>query len=179
MVFKGEYKVKKEENVFIPGLKLFIICFFVALGLSSLNFLTEPIITEANEQKKHSAMKAVLENCDFYQINENVYEGKKDGKLEGYAVSVVSPIGYGGDIELIVGFDKDIKITGVSFVQMAETKDIGTKTRDEAWFTEQFIGNSVPAEDEFEAVTGATVSSRAVRYGLELAEKEVKEAIGK
>lgn len=62
---------------------------------------------------------------------------------------------------------------------MSETKDIGTKTRDEAWFTEQFFGKSVPKEDELKAVTGATVSSKAVRYGLELAENEVKEAIGK
>ena len=62
---------------------------------------------------------------------------------------------------------------------MSETNGIGTKTRDEAWFINQFIGNKVPSENDFSAITGATVSSKAVRYGLELAENEVKEAISK
>lgn len=171
--------MKKEENIFTPGLKLFIICLFTALGLSALNYATEPKIAAMNEQKKQEAMSCVLEDCEFSAISDSVYEAKRDGENVGYAVSVVSPIGYGGDIELIVGFDNDIKVTGVSFIEMSETKDIGTKTRDEAWFTEQFLGKSVPKEDELKAVTGATVSSKAVRYGLELAEKEVKEAIGK
>ena len=171
--------MKKEESVFVPALKLFVICLVVALGLSALNFVTEPIITAAKEQKKQDAMKSVLADCAFEAVNENVYEGKKDGVTAGYAVSVVSPIGYGGDIELIVGFDNDLKVTGVSFIKMSETNGIGTKTKTESWFIEQFIGESVPSVDEFKAITGATVSSKAVRYGLELAESAVKEACGK
>ena len=169
--------MKKEENVFVPSLKLFIICLVVALGLSALNFVTAPVIEAANEQKKMAAMAQVLGKCDFTAINESVYKGEKDGETVGYAVSVISPIGYGGDIELVVGFDSDVKVTGVSFINMSETNGIGTKTRDEAWFTEQFIGNSVPSENEFKAITGATVSSKAERFGLELAETAVKEAL--
>ena len=169
--------MKKEENIFLPGIKLFIICLFVALGLSALNFVTEPIITAANEQKKQEAMKAVLKDSEFAKISESVYEGTKNGELSGYAVSVTSPIGYGGGIDLIVGFDKELNVTGVSFIKMSETNGIGTKTRDESWFTGQFIGKKVPDENNFEAITGATVSSKAVRYGLELAENEVKEAL--
>lgn len=169
--------MKKEENVFIPALKLFIICFAVALGLSALNFVTSPIIEASNEQKKQEAMKSVLSDCTFEAINENVYVGLKDGVTSGYAVSVVSPIGYGGDIELMVGFDIDFNVTGISFVNMSETNGIGTKTRDEAWFREQFIGNKVP--EEIKAITGATVSSKAVHYGLELAEKAVMEVCDK
>lgn len=172
--------MKKEESVFVTALKLFIICLVVALGLSALNYVTSPIITAANEQKKKDAMSSVMEGCTFSEIDgTGVYEAKKDNELVGYTASVTSPIGYGGDIDLIVGFDNDLNVTGVSFVKMSETSGIGTKTRDEAWFTEQFLGSPVPSEDNFKAITGATVSSKAVRYGLELAEKAVKEASGK
>lgn len=172
--------MNKEENVFVPSVKLFVICLVVALCLSALNYVTAPIIEAANEQKKKDAMSTVLEGCTFEEINgTGVYEAKKDGETEGYAASVTSPIGYGGDIELIVGFDNDLNVTGVSFIKMSETNGIGTKTRDESWFTEQFIGKNVPSESDFKAVTGATISSKAVRYGLELASDAVKEACGK
>ena len=166
--------MKKEESVLVPAIKLFVICLVVASGLSALNFVTAPIIEAANEQKKQEAMKSVLSDCSFEAVNDNVYAGKEDGKVAGYAVSIVSPIGYGGDIELIVGFDIDFNVTGVSFISMSETNGIGTKTRDEAWFTEQFIGKNVSGD--YKAITGATVSSKAVHHGLELAEKAVKEA---
>ena len=74
--------MKKEENVFIPGIKLFIICLFVALGLSALNFITEPIISAANELKKQ----------------EISYEGRGRSKIRKYCPQcgvLLSPCDFG------------------------------------------------------------------------------------
>ena len=80
----------KKDNIFVLALKLFIICLVVALGLSALNYITEPIITQLTETKKAEAMQSVLPNCELEKYNDSVYIGKENGQIKEYNYSWLS-----------------------------------------------------------------------------------------
>lgn len=165
----------KKDNILVLALKLFIICLVVALGLSALNFVTAPIIAELTETKKAQAMQSVLPDCELEKFSDTVYIGKENGAIKGYAVNVITPEGYGGDIELIVGFDAELNITGVEYISMSETPGLGTRAKEEP-FVSQFIGQPAKEFSEIQAVTGATVTSKAVNKALNQASDMAKEA---
>lgn len=167
--------MKKQDNIFVLALKLFLICLVIALGLSALNFVTEPVIAQLTETAKKEAMEAVLPDCDLEKANDNVYVGTVDGKPIGYAVNVVTQEGYGGAIEMIIGFDSEFKITGLEYISMSETPGLGTRAKEES-FTSQFLGEEAKQFEEIDALTGATVTSKAVNGAINLASEMAKEA---
>ena len=79
--------------------------------------------------------------------------------------------GYAGDIQMAVGV-KDHAVTGVTMLSIGETTGLGMEARDDPAFTKQYAGKAVdcftvvktaPASDsEIQAITGATITSRAV-----------------
>lgn len=108
-----------------------------------------------------------------------LYKGADaSGKLLGYAVSVVTN-GYGGPINLIVGLAPDLKsIVGMEVVSDTETPGMGARIAED-WFRNQFDGlNPVdtityvknakpdPKKNQIEAISGATISTKAVLTGL-------------
>lgn len=166
--------MKNNDNTFVLALKLFIICFVIALGLSSLNSVTAPVIAKLTEEAKKEAMTAVLPDCDLQKATDNVYVGTKDGKTVGYAVNVVTPEGYGGAIEMIIGFDSEFCMTGLEYISMSETPGLGTRAKEES-FTAQFIGQPAKEFSEIDALTGATVTSKAVNGAINQASALAKE----
>ena len=166
----------KKDNIFVLALKLFIICLVVALGLSALNYITEPIITQLTEAKKAEAMQSVLPDCELTKLNDSVYVGVKNGEIKGYAVNVVTSEGYGGDIELIVGFDADFNVTGVEYISMSETPGLGSRAKEEP-FASQFNGKPARDFSQIQAMTGATVTSKAVNGAINQASDMAKEAL--
>lgn len=96
--------------------------------------------------------------------------------VKGQAV-VASPRGYSGPIEMMVGIDKEGKVTGVKILNHRETPGLGAnivKSR----FLNQFIGKSlkdpIEPKKDIDAITGATISSRAVCSGVREALNKVK-----
>ena len=91
----------------------------------------------------------------------------------------VTPSGFGGNLDVMVGVDNDGVCTGVSIVSHAETSGLGANATKEAWRA-QFIGKSgtlAVTKDggEIEALTGATITSRAVTSGVNSAIAAVAE----
>ena len=165
----------KKDNILVLALKLFTICLVVALGLSALNFVTSPIINAYTETKKTEAMQSVLPDCKLEKFSDSVYIGKENDEIKGYAVNVVTPEGYGGDIEMIVGFDAEFNVTGVEYITMSETPGLGTRAKEEP-FASQFNGKPARDFSEIEAMTGATVTSKAVNKAINQASDMAKEA---
>lgn len=95
------------------------------------------------------------------------------GNLEGYVIPTTGP-GLWGEIEAVVGFETDGEtITGLDFIKQNETPGLGGRIT-EAWFREQFRGKQAPFSlvpegtddegvNEFDAITGATLTSNAVK----------------
>jgi electron transport complex protein RnfG len=90
------------------------------------------------------------------------------GELLGYAVTV-SENGYGGEIKMLVCFDKFGQVNGMGVISMSETNGVGTRITGEGFF-DQFTGKSAPfkfgkgtpsGKYDIAAITGASISSKA------------------
>jgi electron transport complex, RnfABCDGE type, G subunit len=100
------------------------------------------------------------------------------GNSLGYIITATSHAGYGGGITLSVGIQNDGTINGYSITDISETAGLGMKAREEK-FSSQFAGinesylevtKSTPASSaEIEAISGATITSRAVTYAVDAA----------
>ncbi len=98
-----------------------------------------------------------------------------DGKDLGYVISVVTHDGYGGDIAFSMGVTNDGNMNGYSITSIDETPGLGMKSTEEGFFG-QFkdipvgtyeVTKSAPAgENQIEAISGATITSRSVTNGV-------------
>jgi Na+-transporting NADH:ubiquinone oxidoreductase subunit C len=95
-----------------------------------------------------------------------------DGDSTAGYVFLRSGPGLWGEITATVGFDAAFAaLTGVDFLKQTETPGLGARISED-WFREQFRGkkgplSSVPegepaGESQFDAITGATITSNAV-----------------
>ncbi|MGI6123430.1 MAG: RnfABCDGE type electron transport complex subunit G [Acetivibrionales bacterium] len=181
------------KDIIKPSLILFLVCAFVTGALAYVNGVTKPIIDENARIAEQENLKSAYIDADNFQdpktadllksegidagdAIEKLYIAQKDGKSIGYVVAVSSS-GYGGKIKMLVGIDNDFNIKGVSLISHKETPGLGAKAS-EPNFTDQFLGKApektfnvvkrVPNdENEIQAITAATVSSKAVTRGID------------
>lgn len=183
--------VKKNviTEIFKVAIILFAITAVAAAILAAVNSVTAPVIAENEKMAQEEAMKKVLpEATGFdkleYTINENSTVTEVYSSDAGFAVKV-APKGYGGAISMIVGIDKDLKVTGVEIISQSETAGLGAKCTEDS-FKAQFVGKAEnitvtkngAKENEIDAISSATVTSKAVTKGVNeaiAAAKEVKE----
>lgn len=168
------------------GLTLFVITLIVAGLLGAVNAVTADRIAALKAERAAAAMSAVLEAADYLPVeytgdNASVGQVRRavdaNGETLGHVVTVV-PSGFGGTIEMIVGVSTDGQCTGVSIVDHSETSGLGAdaaaKTSKGENFRSQFVGQSgslAVTKDggTIDALTGATVTSRAVTEGVNAA----------
>jgi Na+-transporting NADH:ubiquinone oxidoreductase subunit C len=108
--------------------------------------------------------------------NLQYYAVEIDGGLSGYVVPASGP-GLWGEIEAVIGFDAGLnRLTGVDFTKQNETPGLGARIT-EQWFRLQFRTKTGPftrvpegtesdSDLEFDAITGATITSTAVEQIL-------------
>lgn len=151
--------------------KLLLIAAVAGLSLGFTNALTEGPIAEQQKIEANAARLRVLPTAvDFELVSEkesgidDAYAGKANGETVGYTAKITTK-GYGGPIEVTVGMNLEGTITGISVggANFAETAGLGAKTKDAA-FTDQFRDHDAPVtlNQDVQAVTGATISSKAV-----------------
>lgn len=110
---------------------------------------------------------------------ESVLEGADaSGAAVGYVINSLSNDSYGGAVKISVGFDSDGTITGVGIREINDTPGLGLKAK-EPKFKDQYIGKNVDtlvvtktgasAENEIDAISGATVTSNAVTNAVNTA----------
>ena len=97
------------------------------------------------------------------------YRGRKGEALVGIAFKVTAPDGYSGNIDIMVGVRPDNTVVGIEILTHAETPGLGDKI-ELASFKDQFQTRTLENVDwrvkkdggEFDQITGATISPRAV-----------------
>lgn len=166
---------------------LFIISTIAGLLLAITEYITAPKITENKIKVLENAIKEVLPNATKFEklkINDLSFTLGFDnsGKYVGVA-QTVAPKGYAGPIEMVVGIGQDSKISGVKIQSMKETPGLGTKLNGD--FLKKFLAlaklNSNPKYyvqkdgGDVEAITGATISSRAFCTGIRQAIKNYQD----
>lgn len=104
-----------------------------------------------------------------------VWRGFLSGEPSVLVVEARAPDGYNGDIDLLVGITAAGRISGVRVVAHGETPGLGDGIDHEIsdWI-EQFRGRALGSqwsvgrgEGEVDALTGATITSRAVTEAVE------------
>ncbi len=172
--------MKTASYVLRLTLTLLLITAITAAALAGVNTVTAPIIAEINAQKTQKAIEAVLPGggellTDF--SDESGVITAVYGSDTGYAVEV-NPAGFNGAIKMMVGVSKDGKVLGVSVISHTETAGLGAvaaaKTSAGESFRGQYVGQSgtlAVTNDggTIDAITGATITSRAVTAGINAA----------
>lgn len=148
------------------GLTLFLICAISAFLLALVNKITKPKIIAQAKADENLSLKSVMSEAysfeEFKKGSEVLYYKAldKNNELIGYCFKV-SKYGYSSDIITMVGIDKDSRITGIEILSQNETPGLGAKIIDKS-FGERFKGKPANSLAEVDAITGATISSRAV-----------------
>ena len=130
------------------------------------------------------AMREVLPAQDYTPLDAALPQGVTEAYRAGDAGYVVrvAPNGFGGAIDLMVGVKADGTVNGVAVIAHSETASLGANcTREE--FRAQYADGAGPfavGQDggTIEALTGATVTSRAVTDGVNAALDFVREVQG-
>lgn len=163
------------------AMTLLLITGVVAAALAGINSITAPKILENQQAKIRAAIQTVLPEAnisgevaftDTTGLVKTVF-----GSDKGYAVEV-APVGFGGDITMLVGVSHEGKILGMAVVSQTETAGLGAIVAADSQagqsFRNQFVGLSgtlAVEKDggEIDSVTGATITSRAVTDGINAA----------
>ena len=160
---------------------LLAITAIVAACLAGVNSITKPIIDELNAAKTQKAIEAVLpggydEELASYNDATGLVSKAYKG-ANGYAFEV-KPAGFDNTITMMVGVDFEGKVLGISVVKHTETAGLGAVAAAKTSAGEAFRGQFVSASGsvsvskdggDIDAITGATITSRAICVGVNAA----------
>lgn len=189
----------KKEGIGRLIVVLGLITFVCALLLGFVNQVTAPLIEQNEIDTRNAAMEEIIPGATFEDLNtvlsaeevaaagvtlpagrtaaaiSGVYKATVDGQDGGYCVQV-NPKGFGGELTLIVGISADGTVAGAKVTAHGETPGLGAKAQtDSEWIT-QYKGQ--PADGQLQvtkdggtinAITGSTITSRAVTDGVNTA----------
>lgn len=157
-----------------------------SLLLGSVYAVTKAPIDQAGVAKVNAAISQVVPAFDNVPSEEvietdgsEVYVAKQAGQTVGYAVKVAAA-GFGGQIQMMVGFLPDGTIYNTSVISHSETPGLGAKIAgngQQAPPRAQIVGKN-PATTriavkkdggDIDAITASTITSRAFLKGVETA----------
>ncbi|MBQ1843014.1 MAG: FMN-binding protein [Lachnospiraceae bacterium] len=111
---------------------------------------------------------------DNISITACVEADDKSGKSLGYVITVVTK-SYGGNATFSMGVTNDGTMNGYKITDISDTPGLGMKST-EPKFMDQFKGISIgkytvtkgtPNDNEIQAISGATITSRAITNGVD------------
>ena len=111
-------------------------------------------------------------------VDEAVAASDASGAAAGYVVTATSNDGFGGAITVSVGIQSDGTVNGIEFLTLAETAGLGMNADNPEW-KGQFAGkkaevfsvtkDGATSDDQINAISGATITSRAVTNAVNAA----------
>lgn len=162
---------KLQSSLLNMLLSLTAISLVAAAMLAGVYTLTADKIAQQNEQAKLAAQQKVL--C---------------GVVDGVAIEVETN-GFGGKMRIMVGFDQEGNILGYEVLEHQETPGLGDKST--TWFKNadkpgqnivgrKATGSFTVSKDggDVDAITAATISSRAFLGAINAAYEQFKAAQG-
>jgi len=173
------------------GIPMLLISAVAAAGLAATYAITKGPIAAQDKAAREKALKAVLTDAKSFQpVGQSVLSaaGKAAGETPVDSVFVaedsagavvgwglqVRPRGYGGPMTVVVGLDRNGKVTGVNMVAHNETPGLGTKAVGIVGKPTEYLSTFVGADSaekalKLDGITGATKSSRGVKHAVEAA----------
>ncbi|MDP3730269.1 MAG: RnfABCDGE type electron transport complex subunit G [Candidatus Omnitrophota bacterium] len=162
------------------GLILGVICLAATLVLAVTYEVTKPKIEEQLKTEEQNALRSIMPLADSFSEKAldgiEYFEALKDKTVVGYCIRVIGN-GYNGYIRMIAGVDLNGTIEGVAVLEHSETPGLGAKINEikpgesEPWFLKQFKGKNarvIAVKKDIDAITGATISSKAVTNSIRI-----------
>lgn len=187
--------IMKRGSVLRDALVLFAITLVAALLLGVTYEITKDPIAQASQKAKEDAYSKVFPGLTqtvpesgelLGMISEElklqgVYTGSEveealrvideSGSAVGYVLTVVNHGGYGGDIRIAMGIDRNGTLKSIEFLELKETAGLGMKAKEDL-FKDQFNDvatdsfgfekGGIEGETPLDGVSSATITSRAV-----------------
>lgn len=182
---------KKGGGILMLVVVLGLITFVCALLLGVINSVTKDKIEQNGIETRNAAMSEIIPDAEFTDVEvpadfatpadknqpvvSGVYQATLNGAEAGYCVEV-NPKGFGGALKMIVGINADGTVAGIKVTEASETPGLGAKAQSDKNWIAQFAGQ--PADGSLavskdggtiNAITGATITSRAVTLGVNTA----------
>jgi electron transport complex protein RnfG len=179
---------EKNYSILQITMNLAAACFISGAIISAVYFITAPVAAQKAVIMKNDAMKALVKNAEAFkpmQDKKDWYTAVKSGKTIAYIVPSESK-GFGGAIKMLVAVTPDGKVIDFNILAHNETPGLGSNAANYP-FRKQFKGKqSADLEvtkdpsntKDIQAMTGATISSRAVTKGVKEAVDEVVQYAG-
>ena len=157
---------------------LLLICMVTALLLAAVNLLTRDVIAENARREKEEAIALLYPS--FVRMEElpvlgeaegvhTVYAVYEESGMAGYVVDLETT-GFGGPINMMVGISPEGVVSGVRVVSHSETPGFGSRAAEQAYLAAYTgKGGELVLGADIDAVSGATISSRAILAGVNLA----------
>jgi electron transport complex protein RnfG len=176
---------------------LSLVVIFIAAGvIMGVTYkYTSPVRFDAEKKEKEEALKAMAPDAtdpikpagEWTNHNKSYeyYGATSSGRPVAYIASTAGK-GYSSYIQMLVSLDIDLKIKDIKVLHHAETPGLGDQVEDRALFLDQFKGKGLSqlvlvkseTKENIQAISGATISSRAVTNGVKDAVQTLVEKYG-
>jgi electron transport complex protein RnfG len=191
-------KTNDVAEILKLGFVLMLFATVACVGLAFVYNGTKDTIARQGEENLKLALQGLFPAADFVKIDSGLesgnasvrftdsYSASSGGKTIGAAITAVSG-GFNDDIAVLVGIGSDGKIAGIKILTNTDTPGLGANASSDKYFVDksagitffgQFAGKGVAsnlkvAKDggAIQAITAATISSRAVALIVEEAAK--------
>jgi len=164
-----------NNSMFKITLNLTMATLLAGIIIAVVYYFTAPIAEIQRVRQKEQSMKELVpEATSFVEIEGKPewYKAEKEGQVIAY-LSLTHQKGFDGHIKMFVAVTPDRKVIGYKVLSHRETPGLG----DQAFkpkFAGQFTGKGVEnmevvkiqEEGRILAITGATITSRAVTLGV-------------
>ena len=144
----------------------------------------QAVFTDASTFVIDDELMEIAKNTDLEAMNAE-YKGVTIEEVSkafdsyneaiGYNITVKTTNSYKDYITMVIGYSKDKKINGIELLTITETAGLGMKA-DTPDFINQYIDKKVEqftvtktgatTEDQIDAISGATITTKAVTYAI-------------
>lgn len=187
-----------SNRIVKDAIALTVITLISGLLLGLVHDITADPIAKQEAKEKSEAYKAVFADAASFEtltdtedpdleahlddqgypgesINEVMLAKDDSGNVLGYAFTITTSEGYGGDIKFAMGVKDDGTMTGISFLSISETAGMGMRA-DTDDFKDQFkdrktekityTKTGATGADQIDALSGATITTNAMTNGV-------------
>lgn len=164
------------------GLTLATICMVATGLLAVVNSLTKAQIEAQTQIEQTNSLKEIMPDADRFEpvkTKEEIDYYKAyavDNTLLGTALKTKAK-GYSSQVETLIGIKTDGTIIGIKILSQNETPGLGNRITKPA-FTDKFKNQNIN-NIQVQAISGATISSKAVIESIKKKGMEIKQIVEK
>lgn len=163
--------MKKDSTIYKVVL-LGVLCAVCGILLAAVNGLTEPVIAEQKIAAEKENLEKIYPGADFTAVTDytdetGLVKGVYEAQGKGYVFKVAG-MGYNSNgFTFMIAFNDDGTVGGFTAVEQSESPGFGQRA-----FEDEYVSQieSIDVHDEAPLLTGATLTTEAIRKGVAAAE---------